>query len=383
MAGRTHGWIRRGVMAPLATALVAPAALVATALPAAALALPAGFSVVTVPTGLTDQLTNMAFLPDGTDTMIVLGKCELVRRVTQAGDNVAVSFTPLNTVNCESDRGLVGIELAPDFATTRQVWLSYNYTDAAGKAWGRVSRLTANSATAPTALTGEAVVLDQIPSFSSTGATCDNSHTVGTVLFAPDGTVFVGDGDASSYCNVDNSSLGAQDLTTPRGKIMHINRDGTGVSSNPFYDASAPTSWKSRVFAYGFRNPFRFSVKPGTNSTLYVGDVGWNTYEEIDVAKGGENFGWPCWEGPLTFRNGYDALTQCQALYANPPANLRAPLHTWNHFNAAGDAAIGGVLYQGTTYPAAYQGAYFFADYAAGRLWTMRTDGADAVVRAP
>src|SRR4051812_38077073 len=182
MGGRTRGWIRRAVIAALATALVAPVALVATAVPAAALALPAGFSVVTVPTGLTDQLTNMAFLPDGTDTMIVLGKCGQVRRVTQAGANVAVSFNPLNTVNCESDRGLVGIELAPDFATTRQVWLSYNYTDGAGKAWGRVSRLTANSATAPTALTGEAVVLDQIPSFSSTGATCDNSHTVGTVL---------------------------------------------------------------------------------------------------------------------------------------------------------------------------------------------------------
>jgi glucose/arabinose dehydrogenase/chitodextrinase len=382
MGRRARGGTRRGVVAALVAGLVMPIAVIATAMPAAALALPAGFSLVTIPTGLTDDLTNMAFLPDGTDTMLVLGKCGQVRRVTQAGTSVGVSFNPLNAVNCEADRGLVGIELAPDFATTRQVWLSYNY-NASGTAWGRVSRLTADSATAPTALTGETVVLDQIPSFSSTGATCDNSHTVGTVLFAPDGTVFVGDGDASSYCNVDNSALGAQDLTTPRGKILHINRDGSGVSSNPFFDATAPTSWKSRVFALGFRNPFRFAVKPGTTSTLYVGDVGWNTYEEVDIANGGENFGWPCWEGPPTFRNGYDALSQCQALYANPPANLKAPLYFWNHFNAAGDAAIGGVLYQGTTYPADYQGAYFFADYAAGRIWTMRTNGSDTIVRAP
>jgi len=75
MGGRTRGWIRRGVIAALATGLVAPVALVATAVPAAALALPAGFSLVTIPTGLTDELTNMAFLPDGTDTMLVLGKC--------------------------------------------------------------------------------------------------------------------------------------------------------------------------------------------------------------------------------------------------------------------------------------------------------------------
>src|SRR5262249_40282723 len=153
---------------------------------------------------------------------------------------------------------------------------------------------------------GEVVVLDQVPSFSSTGATCANSHTVGTVLAQPDGTLFVGNGDASSNCNVDNSALAAQDLTSPRGKILHINANGTGVSSNPFYEPGNPSSWRSRVFAYGLRNPFRFTVKPGTTSTLYIGEVGWSTYEEIDVARGGENFGWPCWEGPLSFRNGYD-----------------------------------------------------------------------------
>ena len=169
----------------------------------------------------------------------------------------------------------------------------------------------------------------------------------------------------------------------PRGKILHINADGSGVAANPFYDAADRSSWKSRVFAYGFRNPFRFTLKPGTASTLYIGDVGWNTYEEVDIAKGGEDFGWPCWEGPASFRNGYDALSQCQALYANPPAKLTAPIYYWNHFNSSGDAAIGGVLYQGSTYPADYQGAYFFGDYAAGRLWTLRTDGNDAVVRAP
>ena len=376
-------WRRRFSLIAAVLAALPAAVVVAAADPAAALTLPAGFSFTTVQTGLTNELTNLVFLPDGTDTMLVLGKCGQVRRVTQAGVSTAVTFTPRNPLNCEADRGLVGIDLPPDFATTGEVWVSYNYTDTAGKAWGRVSRLTVDSTTAPTKLQNETVILDGIPSFSSTGATCDNSHTVGTVLFAPDGTLFVGDGDSSSYCNVDNSALGAQDLTSPRGKILHITRTGAGVTANPFYDAAAPMSWKSRVFAYGFRNPFRFSLKPGTASTLYVGDVGWNTYEEIDIAKGGENFGWPCWEGPLTFRNGYSALSQCQALYASPPANLKAPLHFWNHFNAGGDAVIGGVIYQGTTYPVDYQGAYFFADYAASRLWTMRTNASDAIVRAP
>ena len=363
--------------------LLASVGVIVAATPASALSLPSGFSLVSVPTGASN-LTNFAFLPDGTDTMLVIGKCGPVRRVTQTGTSVAVSFTPSGTtVNCEGDRGLVGIDLARDYATSGTVYLTYNYKDAAGKYWGRLSKVTVNSVTAPTAFTNEQIIIDQFPSFSSTaGATCDTSHTVGTVLVAPDGTLYVGNGDSSSYCNVDNSALGAQDITSPRGKILHINPDGSGVSSNPFYQPTNPTSWQSRVFALGFRNPFRFSLKPGT-STLYIGDVGWNSYEEIDVAKGGENFGWPCWEGPPTFRNGYDALSQCQALYANPPPKLTTPLYYWNHFNSGGDAGIGGVVYTGSTYPADYQGAFFFGDYVAGRLWTVRTDANDAIVRAP
>ena len=102
--------------------------------------------------------------------------------------------------------------------------------------------------------------------------------------------------------------LDAQDVDSPRGKIFHIDADGNGLSSNPFWNGD-PTAWRSKVFAYGFRNPFRFSIQPGTGvngvRTLYIGDVGWNTREEIDVSTGGENFGWPCWEGPLDFRNNY------------------------------------------------------------------------------
>ena len=365
--------------------MLASIGVVVAAAPASALSLPSGFSFVTIPSGVSN-LTNFVFLPDGTDTMLAIGKCGQVRRVTQTGTSVAVSFTPAGTtVNCEGDRGLVGIDLARDFATSGNLYLTYNYKDAAGKYWGRLSQVTVNSITAPTAFGSERVIIDQFPSFSSTtGATCDSSHTVGTVLTAPDGTLFVGNGESSSYCNVDNSALASQDITSPRGKILHINpADGSGVSSNPFFQAATPNSWQSRVFALGFRNPFRFSLKPGTSSTLYIGEVGWNTYEEFDIAKGGENFGWPCWEGPASFRNGYDALSQCQALYANPPAKLTAPTYYWIHTNTGGNAAIGGVVYAGSTYPADYQGAFFFADYVLGRMWSVRTDANDAVVRAP
>src|SRR5262245_55305005 len=97
--------------------------------------------------------------------------------VTQAGASAAVTFNPSGvTINCEYDRGLVGIDLARDFSSSGFVYLTYNYKDAAGKHWGRLSRVTVNSTTAPTAFTGEQIILEQIPSFSSTGATRDTTQ---------------------------------------------------------------------------------------------------------------------------------------------------------------------------------------------------------------
>ncbi len=203
-----------------------------------------------------------------------------------------------------------------------------------GTPMARLDRFIADNPSNPSNLSFNGTLLDGLPASSSTpGVPNDNSHTVGTVLVAPDGTLFVGNGDASSWSQVDDSAFGAQDITSPRGKIFHINPDGTAVASNPFYTGD-PNSVQSKVFAYGFRNPFRFSLKPGTLSTLYVGDVGFNSNEEIDVAKGGENFGWPCFEGATSFHNEYwNTHPSCQNMN---PATTTAPLWSYAHFNASG-----------------------------------------------
>src|SRR5262249_40365647 len=158
--------------------------------------------------------------------------------------------------------------------------------------------------------------------------------------------------------------------------IFHVDSSGRGLASNPFWNGDA-NAWRSKVFAYGLRNPFRFSLQPGTTSTLYIGDVGWNDFEEIDVSTGGENFGWPCWEGPLSFRQEYADLTAdgqqpCQQQYATPPPNLRGPLYYWDHQSvvAGGHGALGGVFAIGAPY-GAYSGAYFFADFASNRMWAF------------
>ncbi|MEJ0103288.1 MAG: PQQ-dependent sugar dehydrogenase [Bacteroidota bacterium] len=167
------------------------------------------------------------------------------------------------------------------------------------------------------------------------------SHGVGSLAFASDGTLLASTGDGASYVEpdagsasetyytqalsdgimTDNLNVGAfrsQMLSSLNGKILRIDpATGNGISSNPFYEPGNPKSVKSRVWAMGFRNPFRITIKPNTGSTnpatgdigeIYVGDVGMNNYEEMDIVeKGGTNFGWPLFEGQTSMA-GYTNL---------------------------------------------------------------------------
>ncbi len=391
----------RAVLARTAPVLLALSVLAVVAPPSAHAidgTAPAGFSTVAYDTTLGQYaLTNFVFLPNGT-SMIAIGKCGYLVRVNLSADGSAANVTSMGQlpnpspgmgpgVYCQSDRGLVGIDLASDYPVTGNFYLLFDYCkgapggpsvcDAPGKPTGKLSRFTVNNINAPTGLVpnSEKVVLDDLPSYSANPeARCDGSHTVGTVIVATDGTLYVGNGEGSNYCDPDWSALGAQDITSPRGKIFHINADGTGVNSNPFYNQADASSWQSRVFAYGFRNPFRFAIQPGT-SNLMVGEVGWNTTEELDLVQNGKNYGWPCWEGNDR-TSGYTELDTCKALYAN--GGDQKPLYTWPHAGS-GSAAVGGAFYTGGDYPASYDGTFFFADYAKQWLATRSAGGTVAM----
>jgi glucose/arabinose dehydrogenase/PKD repeat protein len=349
--------------------------------------LPQGFLLQSIPTGLAHfDLTNFAFLPGG--NMLVTGKSGTLRLVSpNTGASQIVTTNPPISVNSCGDRGLVGIALANDYATSGRLYLLYNTPamsscpstyplDQTDMIWGRLSQWTVDNPSSPAVLTGETVLADNI--LSDGGP----SHTIGTVQVAPDNTIYLGAGDSSSFLGPDpDHALRAQMTDSPNGKILHVNPDGSGVATNPFYDASAPNSWHSKVYAMGFRNPFRFDLRPGT-STLYIGDVGWNNAEEVDVGRPGGNYGWPCYEGPDQ-TEGYKDLAFCQSFYANPPPNLMAPLWSYPHIWAAGAAVIGGTFYTATIYPPAYQGAYIFGDYVTGTIWTLTTDSQDNLTRIP
>lgn len=279
---------------------------------------------------------------------------------------------------------------------------------------GRVSRLRA----AGNVMTGSEQVLIE--------GWCQQftSHSLGALQFGQDGSLYVGGGDGSSYDWVDYGQAGAplnpcgdppsspgsaltpptaeggslrsQDLRTPsdptglNGAILRVDpATGAALPTNPLFGSSDVNA--RRIIAYGMRNPFRFAVRPGT-SEIWFGDVGWTQWEEINripdpVDATVENFGWPCYEG-MGRQSGYDNanLNICENLYAQPMADTK-PYYTYSHSSpvapgdgcALGSSALSGATFQlagsQNPYPAAYDNAFFFADYARGCIWVMKAGG--------
>ncbi len=332
--------------------------------------------------GLTEP-SNLAFLPDG---RILIADKHGVVRVYKNGALLPTPFIDISDrVNDYFDHGLIGIAVDPNFATNNYVYLLYTFENdinqySAGKT-GRLARYTASGDTASVA--SEFVVLGHWVGPSCEGfpmgydcLPSDNlSHSVGTMQFASDGSMYVTSGDGASYSVVDPLALRAQNLDSLGGKILHIDpATGNGFAANPFYNGDV-TANRSKVWDYGLRNPFRFALRPTTN-VPYIGQVGWNTWEDIYVGKPGKNFGWPCYEGNFV-QDGYSAYAQCQSLYS--AGTRTAPMLSYAHYGGS-TAVAAGFFYTGSNFPATYQNRFFYADYGHGWINTLQVDASDNLV---
>ena len=179
----------------------------------------------------------------------------------------------------------------------------------------------------------------------------------------------------SSFADV--RAFVAQDLNDLRGKILRINEDGTAPGDNPFDDGT--NSIKSKVYSYGLRNPFRFTLHP-VSGEPYFGDVGWNSWEELGRGRG-KNFGWPCYEGmnpQPQYQSAFPA--QCAPL---TPSVVTAPILAYPlpgtppaaSAPIVGNTALGGPFYTATLYPEVYRGNWFTMDYGGGWITRMVFDG--------
>ncbi len=203
-------------------------------------------------------------------------------------------------------------------------------------------------------------------------ATDSLSHTIGAVHFGPDGMLYLANGDGTAFNFMDPRGVRVQDINNLSGKLLRIDPiSGEGLSDNPFFDLLDPSGNQSKVFYSGFRNPFRFTFDPLTNLPV-VGDVGWNTWEEVNTGRPGSNFGWPYLEGPDR-TGGYQGLDQAIAFYANGNRNSLGdqaavfPLLARSHGAPdSANAIMVGDFYNNNT--------LVFGDINSGRLYAATLD---------
>ena len=307
-------------------------------LPTVAQTLLPGFSRVQVG-GAISSPTVMAFAPDG---RIFVAQQGGALRVIKNGTLLTTPFVSL-TVNSSGERGLIGVALDPDFATNNFIYLYYTTNTA--PIHNRIVRYTANG---DVALVGSEQLILDLDNLS--GAT---NHNGGALGFGLDGKLYVAIGDNATGSN-------AQNLDTYHGKLLRINKDGSAPTDNPFFSPGV-SEQRKRVWAYGLRNPYTFSVQPVTGK-IYVNDVGQSAVEEInDATQGGRNFGWPTAEGNS----------------ANPA--FTNPVFSYNHSGPAptGCAITGGTFFNPvfTNYPASYIDNFFYQDYCSNWIYTLNLSG--------
>ncbi len=220
--------------------------------------------------------------------------------------------------------------------------------------------------------------LDKVQNIQDFIATDSESHSIGSVRFGTDGSLFVSVGDGTSYNGIDGRAIRVQTVDNLSGKILRIDPiTGEGLSSNPFYNG-IPDSNRSKVYNLGLRNPFRFTIDKQTNTPV-IGDVGLNSYEEVNIGRPGANFGWPFYEGGLDANNNivslrqpsYATLDAAQDFY-NSGKTVAAPAYTYKHFGP--NSITVGDFYTGNTFPSIYQGALFVGDFSQGTIDALKFD---------
>jgi hypothetical protein len=355
-----------------------------------------GFSQEVAATGFGNDVTNVTWMSDG--SLLVSEQSGLVTMQRNGVKSTFVDLRPYlsdalpgiglpgDPYIVQGDRGLLGFELDHDGK-----WLYLLFTQK--NHWPGDQNKTAKLIKVPIinndhADITQAVVLlglagtyntfscEDIPVTSDCIPSDSTSHSIGSVRQAADGTLYVSTGDGSRFDTgyADPRALRSQNIDSLAGKVLHIDTNGKGLLGNPFYSGNANDN-RSKVWAYGFRNPFRMNLQPGSGNPV-LGDTQWSTTEEQDYVTKGGNYGWPCYEAtPKQPIYASDPATKptCDALYAKGPGAVVNPIYEYDRVGI-GSAAIGGAFYTGTKYPAAYQGAWFFGDYAQNFLKYLVVD---------
>jgi glucose/arabinose dehydrogenase len=306
-----------------------------------------------------DRPVDLQHAPDGSSQLYVLEQAGVIR-VFENTPEVSATETFLDIRGKVSrngnEEGLLGLAFHPAFEQNGSFFVYYS---AEGPRRGVLARYEVEPA-APTRARAdsEAVILEVAQPYGN--------HNGGQVAFGPDGTLYLGLGDGGSGGDPHGNG---QDRSTLLASILRLDVDRPsdgrpyGIpADNPF--AGNDAGYREEIFAYGLRNPWRFSWDPRTGQ-LWTGDVGQNAREEIDVIESGKNYGWNVMEGSRCYQSSGD----CSQTGLEPPV-LDYP-------RDEGISITGGFVYRGSAVPS-LAGRYVYADYGSGTVWALSFDGKTA-----
>jgi glucose/arabinose dehydrogenase len=299
---------------------------------------------------------GMAAPRDGSNRLFVIeqgGKIKIIK-------NGEVVSTPFLTVTDKldglniaySEKGLLGLTFHPDYKTNGRFFIYYS-AQASGKDVDHKSVVAEYkvSATNPdVADTKETIIMEIIQP--------ESNHNGGCIEFGKDGYLYIGLGDGGGAGDKHGTIGNGQNLNTWLGKILRIDVNGKKPyavpADNPFVGRS---NAKPEIYAYGLRNPWRFSFDR-TTGTLFCGDVGQDEWEEIDIIEKGKNYGWRIMEG----KHCYNPQKDCNT------TGLAMPIDEYSH--GTGISICGGHMYRGKMFPSLH-GTYIFSDWS-GKVFYLK-----------
>ncbi len=341
------------------TATTAPQAA-ATAVPRSTITIaptepaqPIGLAEIVPEPIVTSGLTHPTYLTHaGDDRLFVVEQPGRIR-IVQNGQLLDRPFLDLTgkVLSQGSEQGLFSVAFHPDYKANGQFFVDYTRLGDGATVIERytVSKLDPNQADG---LSGKVILVIAQP---------EPNHNGGQLQFGPDGYLYIGMGDGGGEGDPHGAVGNGQNLKALLGKLLRID-----VTNQDTYAVPASNPFGTEVWAWGLRNPWRFSFDRATGD-LYIADVGQDTYEEIDFqpasSKGGENYGWRIMEG----MHCYVPEVGCDG------TGLVLPVAEYTHAEG-GCSVSGGYVYRGQKYPA-LSGQYFFGDYCSGIIWSLQREG--------
>ncbi|HSR50405.1 MAG TPA: PQQ-dependent sugar dehydrogenase [Acidobacteriota bacterium] len=266
-------------------------------------------------------------------------------RIWRSGQVQSQPFLDISQrVRTDGEFGLLGLAFHPNFESNRRFFVYY--APSSGSQRTLVVEFQSSVGNPDLAVDSETVLLT-IPQPA-------RNHNGGMMAFGPDGMLYVGLGDGGGGGDPFEN---AQDLTTIQGSVIRLDVDGPSLipPDNPFVGMAGA---RGEIWAYGLRNPWRFSFDRGTGR-LFLGDVGQASFEEVDIIEGGNNYGWDIMEASSCF----EPPSGCDM------SGLTLPIHEYGRDD--GRSITGGYVYRGQRF-SSLQGRYIFGDFVSGRIWTLR-----------